>query len=503
MRHRASRLTRQPHTPGHRLTGVTAVLSLIAASGVAVVIGTSFASSPTNLISNSGFESDLSGWTKLNSPVHLDRSDDAHDGSHAAQLSADSVNTVVLKDQPNTVTDTASGSVYHVSVWVKAPTPSVDAVLRLRETKSGRLVGQHSEQLRLKDNAWHQIQFDYTTKGAGNALDYNVMARNLAVGHVLMVDDTWLSTSDSTPTAPTPTPTPTPTTPTPPVATPPPPPPVTPPVVVPPVVTPVGGDTLFGTSIYQEPGETFAQAYQRRVATYGQMAIDRVFYPGLPAAWPGNAGYSGGPVVVSFKASPQTVLTGAYDASLKNWFATAPRGRQVWWTYFHEPEDNIEAGEFTAAQYRAAWQRIAGLADTASNSDLHATLILMCFSLEKSSGRSFADYYPGSAYIDTLGFDCYNQMAGKGGYIDPAKQFASVLSVAAAEGKPWGLAEFGSQLVAGDSGAGRAAWLVASAAWLSAHQASWVTYFDSPVSNEYRLMDSASKAAWRTVVTSM
>ena len=72
MRHRASRLTPQPITPGRRVTGVTAILSLVAASGVAVVIGTSFASTPKNLIANSGFEDNLTGWTKLSSPLHLD-----------------------------------------------------------------------------------------------------------------------------------------------------------------------------------------------------------------------------------------------------------------------------------------------------------------------------------------------------------------------------------------------------------------------------------------------
>ena len=464
----------------------------------------------------------LVGWTSLSSPLHLVSSNDAHDGSHAAQLSADSVSTVVLKDTPNTVTNTGKGAVYHASVWVKAPTPFVDAVLRVRETKSGRLVGQHSEQLRLKDTGWHQIQFDYTTRSARAQLDYNVMARTLAVGRVLLVDDTWLSTPDATPstgpsqtptppttrpTPPTPTPTPTPPVVTPPVVTPPvvTPPVVTPPVVTPPVVTPPAGgsSTLFGTSIYQEPGEPSPRrtsAGSRRTVRSRSTGCSTRACRTRGRATPAT------PVVpssVSFKATPQTVLTGAYDASLKSWFATAPLGRQIWWSYYHEPEDQIEAGTFTAAEYRAAWQRISSLADTAGNPDLHATLILMCFTLEKTSGRNFADYYPGSAYIDTLGFDCYNQMAGKGGYIAPADQFDSVLAVAGSTGKPWGVAEFGSHLVAGDSGAGRAAWLTESGAWLQVHHASWVSYFDSPVSGEYRLMDAASKAAWRTVVTTM
>ena len=378
------------------------------------------------------------------------------------------------------------------------------AVLRLREVKNGHLNGQLSKQVKLADSGWQQISIDYTARADGGQLDYNVLARNIAVGHVLLADDAWLSTDDPAPVAdPTKPPSPSP----PPVVTPPvvTPPVVTPPVVTPPVVTPpvVSGNTLFGSSIYQESGESFAAAYQRRVSTFGKLDIDRVFYPGLPKAWPGTAGYSGGPVVVSFKVSPQTVLTGAYDATLKSWFATAPQGRQIWWSYYHEPEDQIEAGTFTAAEYRAAWQRISALASSVGNPDLHATLILMCYTLDKSSGRSFNDYYPGTDSIDYIAFDCYNQMASKGGYVSPAVQFAPVLAASAATGKPWGVAEFGSHLITGDTGAGRAAWLEASGAWLEAHHATFVSYFDSPVNGEYRLQDAASQAAWRTVVTTM
>jgi hypothetical protein len=75
--------------------------------------------------------------------------------------------------------------------------------------------------------------------------------------------------------------------------------------------------------------------------------------------------------------------------------------------------------------------------------------------------------------------------------------------LSASLGKPYGIAEFGSQLVLGDSGAGRAAWLAASAAYLDAHGAEWVTYFDSPVDGAYQLLDAPSQAAWRTAVTTM
>jgi hypothetical protein len=520
MRHRSPGRSPRRLSPSRRLTSAATVLSVLAAAGIATAIGTSLAGGSQNLIANPGFETDLTGWSPLSSPQHLDRVPGGHSGGYAAKLWGSAAGTVVLKDRPNTVTSTKAGHVFHVAAWVKTTTPNVDAVLRVREVSGkGSLVDQHGDQVRLKDDSWTQVSFDYKAAKDGDQLDFNVLARNLSVGHALLVDDVWLSdeTPAVNPPAPSktpsasPTPKPSPTqsapapTPTPSVTTPPPAPSPTPTPTTPsdPPVTNADG-TLFGSSVYQETGETFQAAYDRRVREFGSMPVDRVFYPGLPKPWPGNAGYGNGRAVfVSFKMDPQQVLTGAYDATLTSWFQTAPRTKDVYWTYYHEPEDNIEAGAFTAAQYRAAWQRISGLALRANNPRLHSTLILMCYTLTKYSGRTFSDYYAGDAYIDVLGWDCYNQLWAKGQYVDPATQFSGVLDESAATGKPFAITEFGSQIAVGDTtGSGRAAWLRASAAFLSSVGAVAVTYFDSPVSNEYRLLDTNSLTAWASVVAS-
>ena len=73
--------------------------------------------------------------------------------------------------------------------------------------------------------------------------------------------------------------------------------------------------------------------------------------------------------------------------------AKAPTDARTWWSFWHEPEDNIEGGNFTAAQYRTAWRHVADLADAAHNQQLRATLILMCWSAEKGSHRDWRDYY--------------------------------------------------------------------------------------------------------------
>src|SRR6266545_145775 len=263
-----------------------------------------------------------------------------------------------------------------------------------------------------------------------------------------------------------------------------------------------GGRTLCGVSFNTElPGESYQQAFTRINKQYDGVDTVRVFYPGLPQPWPGKLDAGTRPMTVSFKTDPAEVLTGTHDVRLREWLRTAPRAQDIYWSYYHEPEDDIASGRFTAAQYRQAWQRISGLAREARNPRLKATLILMGWSLDPPSGRSWRDYYPGRASIEVLGWDVYNHAYAKGDYTPASTMFARVIEVSRAEGLPFGIAETGSQLAVGDTGAKRAAWLRDLAANLTANGALFVDYFDVDKSDhgeaDFRIRDAASMAAWR------
>ncbi len=272
----------------------------------------------------------------------------------------------------------------------------------------------------------------------------------------------------------------------------------------------------FGALVSVRGGETFAQAVARQDAAYGTpdpMPISRVFYTGAPQAWPGNAGLSGRPVVVSFRYSPNQVNLGTYDAALRSWFANVPRDYPVYWSYSHEPEDNIARGEFNAAAYRNAWTRISGIADANAPADaeLHSTLILMCYTMNPASNRNWLNYYVSPAVQSMLAFDCYNHAGKRNQYGTPANIFKPLINWATANPTiPWGVSEVGSVLAADDpTGSRRAAWLRSVADFMIAkHAASpaiaaqFVIYFDvvGPKGTDYRLSDDNSKLAWRDVV---
>jgi hypothetical protein len=267
----------------------------------------------------------------------------------------------------------------------------------------------------------------------------------------------------------------------------------------PPAPAPTGG-TLFGTSLWTGDGSNATQALARETTAFGTPDVLRTYYSGMPAAWPGSAGVSGGPVVVSFKAAPKDVASGRLDGQFQNWFTTAPKDRPIYWSYFHEPENDVESGAFSTADYRAAWVHLAGLADKANNPQLRSNLILMCYTLNSASGRNWRDYFAGAGVIDTIGWDCYNKSFTKGSYGAPDTMLGKAVATSKGAGVNWGVAELGSKMASGDNGSGRAAWLTAIGSYARSNGAAYITYFDSTVGGDFRLLDSPSKNAWRQVI---
>jgi hypothetical protein len=237
-------------------------------------------------------------------------------------------------------------------------------------------------------------------------------------------------------------------------------------------------------------------------AMFGHLPIVRVYYPGLPAsnAWTGGlAGANKSAVIVSFKALPKDILSGSDDAALKHFFDTAPTGHPIYYTYWHEPEDNISAGQFNLADYKAAWAHVVALADAAHNPDLHSTEILMSYDLAPASHRNWRDYLPGGNVISVLAWDAYP--VGSANNINPqptppadfmSKEIAASKSV----GLPYGFAEFGLS-----TPNGRPGWLKAVGDYLMSSGALFGSLFNG--TSEFptlKLTDQASQSEWRGFV---
>jgi hypothetical protein len=258
--------------------------------------------------------------------------------------------------------------------------------------------------------------------------------------------------------------------------------------------------TRYGASFQTDNGESYDAGLARVDAELGHLDFVRVFYPGAPDPWPGKA--PGRNVVVSFKLPPAEVTSGADDASMKRWFARAPHNVDVYWSYWHEPENDIQDGTFTAAEYKAAFAHLDQLADRADNPRLKSTVILQSYSTRPDSGRNWRDYVPNPARVDVLAWDVYNRPTPEAGYQVPPDLLDAAMRANRSIGKPFAVAELGSPIAPGDNGAGRAEWLRRMGSYLDQHHAVFVCYFNFLWNNgrdDYRLQDRTSVQAWKAI----
>jgi len=230
--------------------------------------------------------------------------------------------------------------------------------------------------------------------------------------------------------------------------------------------------TSWGTSVMPYGGETYPQALARSEQQLAPQLIRFYNHGGDGPSWPQSTGTR--PLVISFKLPPRQVLNGSHDAQLKTFFAATPR--PTYWSYWHEPEDNVAHGDFTAADYRAAWRHIAAIAKS-SGKPLRATLILMGWTAKPASGRTWTDFYPGADVIDVLAWDCY----AWGPNDTPASVYGAAQSVSQQAGKPWAISETGAGSKQFTNPVNRQSMLTAMARYLATAEPrpEFVTYFDS------------------------
>lgn len=258
---------------------------------------------------------------------------------------------------------------------------------------------------------------------------------------------------------------------------------------------------LWGSSV-ETRGQTFPVALARVEAALGRLDTVRYFTPGTGGpAWPAAlTGLAGRGVVYSAKSPPPQVVTGMADEKWRAWFRPAVDYLGKWpdavvdWTCWHEPEDDVERGAFTAAQWRTALARLIKLQrDEFAHPRLRANQILMGWTLQPGSKRNLDDYHVPEA--DVLGFDSYVGMAAG----TPAEAVEPAVAAARRYGKRWAIAETGVSVALPD----RAGLLTALATRLATADPPpvYVTYFSSDPGgpSEYRWPidnDPLAAAAW-------
>ncbi len=258
--------------------------------------------------------------------------------------------------------------------------------------------------------------------------------------------------------------------------------------------------TLLGSSV------SSSSDLAAKTTQFGQLPVVRVYFPGLPPAdaWStGLAGANASAVVVSFKVLPQYIISDSNDpahkaaiSAIANFFDTAPTGRPIYYVYWHEPEDNIAAKDFTLADYLTAWGDVVKLADDAHKTNLHSTLVLMGFDVLPDSGRNWKSYLPPGNIISTISWDAY-PVNGEG-IPSPESFMGADVAAAKAAGMPFGFSEFNTATVTG-----RPAWLTSVGTYIASSGAIYGTLYDASQngglagSGTFVISDLPSENAWK------
>jgi hypothetical protein len=141
-------------------------------------------------------------------------------------------------------------------------------------------------------------------------------------------------------------------------------------------------------------------------------------------------------------------------------------------SFSHEPEGKSAASQKlgTNTDFIAAWRKVHDVfvAQGVRNVEFTWTVTSNGFRVPQSDSRYAPKWYPGDAYVDnvaTAAYNWYNCTEGSGQWLSLANRAQLPLAFAKAHGKPYVLAEWGS-----DEGPQRAQWLKDAHSWMLANK---------------------------------
>jgi hypothetical protein len=206
---------------------------------------------------------------------------------------------------------------------------------------------------------------------------------------------------------------------------------------------------------------------------------------------------------------------GQATTSTNVWLTAMPPDLpEVWLTYHHEPEADLNPRD-----YRRRWALLARTVRAHHNGDRVKLIPIHTLypTRHKIWDRYSTDWtqwvgiwqqwaptaIDGRYVGDYMGWDCYLETTAAT-YEDPRRFFATPIGAAHATGVPLVIPELGAIRTATDTtGAGRAAWITECLTHLRQHDTQAVCWWQSTGTNgkDYRLSDDPARRAWQDAIS--
>lgn len=145
-----------------------------------------------NLIANSSFESDVSGWVGWHGNLSRELVGDAPNGNYVARVDWTTGTSYSIDDLPNTVNPAYRNQVYRATAYVKAGSPSAvgkPIQLVIRETNSsGNVVKQTKSISFALSNEYQKLTVSALTQGDNDTIDVYLLQSQAGAGDGFYVD---------------------------------------------------------------------------------------------------------------------------------------------------------------------------------------------------------------------------------------------------------------------------------------------------------------------------
>lgn len=144
-----------------------------------------------NLVSNSSFESNTSGWTGWQST--LSRTQLAGvDGDYVVKVTRSTGTSYTVNDEPPSVSSSTAGQTYDASTWVQAASSGSEGksvTLKIRERNgAGELVQEISSPAVALANFFKPLSVSITAQGSGNTIDIRISQTSAVSGDAFYAD---------------------------------------------------------------------------------------------------------------------------------------------------------------------------------------------------------------------------------------------------------------------------------------------------------------------------